>query len=755
MRDARLVIADIKELVREKGYIYALCMILFEDFYVDLKKIHEVNHQERLSVKETSLLLGFLVQQKIDCAIPNTPQDLIRLKEKTYELMTELHHSLIPPAFKDLGNLVEERYNPECFRKAAGEPIKKGNILVEAIFYSGTGAYDFQYLDFLERKYKYDKEWLSANKRFDIEKSKNIAIRIKEILQEKSKKINLYGLKESAPRIIEQMKKTNPGKNWGKRIKQMLPFIEFYQYVSFFYEHSKDKENLNINKIGEDGWKSFYKNLLESFVIRKTDFIEDLGIDSFLDNFSISAEKNLNSQFQDVGDFNLIDARPIIQLDEERYFVPFTFLLFEAIYESPFYWMWKEDKSYRDQLGQNRGQTGEEITYDFLSCVFGKERTYRSVKILEKKGHHVTDIDVLCILGSKALCVQVKSKKLTQLARTGNDKQLQKDFQGAVQDAYEQGLVSRQRILERDAKFFNKGGKEITFSEEIDEIYIVGVTTENYPSLIPQFHLMLDKKNDDPFPLFFTIFDLEVIVHYLRDPYDFLYYIRQRISLINYYMAKEEIHLLGYHLRRKLWKIPDKDLVIIEADFGALIDRNYYPIKAGLEISDEGDVIKARWKSEIFDRLCDTLKTLDQPKATDIIFCLLDFSQETRKNLVDMIIQTKQRTLQDGKIHDFSILPDEEYLPRVGVTYISLSSNNSEELAQKLLSLCPLRKYKSSGDVWIGFGSLKSSMQMIDAVVFNNQQWEYDSTLEELSKNMQGKEQAKKIKVDKSGKSFV
>jgi hypothetical protein len=37
-------------------------------------------------------------------------------------------------------------------------------MLTEPIFYSGTGAYDFQYLDYLERKYKYDKVWLSEKK---------------------------------------------------------------------------------------------------------------------------------------------------------------------------------------------------------------------------------------------------------------------------------------------------------------------------------------------------------------------------------------------------------------------------------------------------------------------------------------------------------------------------------------------------------------------------------------------------------------
>ena len=115
---------------------------------------------------------------------------------------------------------------------------------------------------------------------------------------------------------------------------------------------------------------------------------------------------------------------------------------------------------------------------------------------------------------------------------------------------------SRLKILEKESKFIDDAGKEIQLSEEIDEVYIMGITTENYPSLTHQSHVMLNKKNDDPFPIVLTIFDLELLTHYLDDPYDFLYYIKQRISLMDYFKADEEMVFLGYHLDQKLWKIP-------------------------------------------------------------------------------------------------------------------------------------------------------------------------------------------------------
>ena len=732
MRNTETVIKDVKNLINSKGYIYALCMILFEDFHIDPEKIQEIDYRERISTKEASLLLGFLIQNEINFTAPDSWQDLIKMKHKTYELMEELQKSFMIPFFGKLQGSLEKEHKKENFRKEQKEFFGKGDMLIEPIFYSGTGCYDFQYLDYLERKYKYDKVWLSEKKNFDLDQTKYVVTQIKNILYEKSKKVHLYHLKEQLPQMINDFKKKNPKEDWEKHAKEVLPMMELYQYEELF-EDAPNKEKLSTSEIMEYRWTSFYNGLIEEFVIRKSDFDSDVDIDSFLMNFSISFQKNLNSQFQTIGNYNLINSHPIIKLDEERYFIPITFLLFKTIYESPFYWM-INDKEYNARASNNRGKVGEEIAYEFLLKVFGKHRTFKSLTITTTKGKDDTDIDVLCILGNKALCVQVKSKKLTELSRMGNDEQLKKDFQGAVQDAYEQGLVSRRKILAKNAKFRDENGNEIKLSEEIDDVYIMGVTTENYPFLTHQAHIMLDKKDADPCPIILTIFDLELLTHYLNDPFDFLYYIRQRIMLMDYFKAEEEMAFLGYHLSKKLWKLPNNDMVMINSDIAQLIDRNYYPLKAGLKVSDDGDVIKNRWKNDNFDQLCNQLKNLDQEKITDIIFQLLDLSGETIDIFVDSMRKTKQKTLDDGKYHNFSMPPKDRFSPRLGLTYFVLNTNDIDDLASRLLTLCIARKYKHKSDIWIGFGSLKNSPLMIDSVTFNDDPWQYDEELEKLVK---------------------
>ena len=733
MRTTQGIIEEIKELIASQGYIYALCMILFDDFHINPETLHETDHMGRLSVNEASLLLGFFIQKELDFTQPKSPEALVRLKQRTYELMNELHQSLMNPFFESLGNELKSVHKKENYKTEQREFFVRGEMLTEPIFYSGDGVYDFQYLDFLERKYKYDLEWLQKNKRFDIIEAKYIVFNIKHILEEKIKKSRLYGLKERLPQTIDNLKRNSPDEDWQKPLQDVLPAMELHQYVELFFNDMDDENNFSIDEIRERGWRSFYNNIIELFVIKKSDFDKNVNVDAFFDNFSITPQKELNSQFKTIGNYNLINSHPIIRLSSGEYFVPITYLLFQAVYESPFYWM-ADDIKYGSQAGKNRGHVGEEIVYDFLLKVFGMNRTFKSVKIASKKGHDDTDIDVLCILGSKALCVQIKSKKLTELSRRGDDRALKNDFQKAVQDAYEQGVVSCQKILEREARFFGENGREIPLSEEIDDVYILVITTENYPSLTHQSDVMLDKTDEEPYPIVLTVFDLELLVHYLNDPYDFLYYIKQRTSLMDYFKANEEIAFLGFHLDQKLWKIPNMDKCIIESDFAKLIDRNYYPLKAGLEVSDEGDVIKQRWKDENFDQLCNELKNLNAAKITDILFYLFDLSGEARKNLVGFIISTKQKTISDGKSHDFSLPPGNHDSPSFGASYVSLNSNDENELRKRLLTLCQLRKYKSKGDVWIGFGSLKNSSNMIDLVAFNNNKWEYDEKLEEASK---------------------
>ena len=64
-------------------------------------------------------------------------------------------------------------------------PFKRGDVLREAIFYSGESAYNFQYRDLAPQKYTADETWLWTNKAFSIHAARDVVRAVERIQSEK------------------------------------------------------------------------------------------------------------------------------------------------------------------------------------------------------------------------------------------------------------------------------------------------------------------------------------------------------------------------------------------------------------------------------------------------------------------------------------------------------------------------------------------------------------------------------------------
>ncbi len=123
-------------------------------------------------------------------------------------------------------------------------------------------------------------------------------------------------------------------------------------------------------------------------------------------------------------------------------------------------------------------------------------------------------------VGNKAVIAQVKSKRLTELAKLGDQERLVEDCKLAVQEGYDQGVLCRRALLDRANRLFING-QEIHLSESIDDAYILCVTVDHYPAVTHQVDVYLVKQPSDPFPVALSIFDLDVLAFYLPDPFEF------------------------------------------------------------------------------------------------------------------------------------------------------------------------------------------------------------------------------------------
>jgi len=666
------IITNIESLVSTPGFVYAFTIMLCHDLFYNPEEAMDINWRERLNHNEFSFLAGLMVKNEIDLSIPSE-EKVKQYIERTYELFEELHQAYLVPMNSTMKKVFQGTRSPEKFNEDFNMIFQSGEVAAEPIFYSGSGAYEFQYLEFAAKRYLKDAAWIQKNKGLDI---------IKAIAATKELKI----------------------------------FLE---------------KKLNTPSVsGFGSCEEYCKWILLAFCFRKEDLrniAQDSG-EAILSSFSI-IPGTVNQKYSTPRAYNILDSHPIIQLESDLYFLPFTFGLAQSLYESPFYWM-AQDKAYKDISFINRGEATVNIAFDMLVSVFGSGSVYKGAKV-QRGRSTISDIDILAVAGNKAFVVQAKSKRLTELARKGNEQQIKNDFEKAIQETYEQGLACRKAILDKDSSLLSEDGSRIRLDESIDDVYIVCLTSDHYPALKFQVNHYLRKKAEDPYPLTVNLFDLDVLTFYLKDPFEFLYYLRQRITFHDYFLAEEEMAFLGYHLKQKLFPAPNTSGTYIDQSMAQLIDA-HFPIMRGQHPTLEPtERLHHKWANKKFTDVIEQIKGTRDPGFTDALFYLYDIAGSGADELINAMEETKQKSKRDGKSHDFSMIFEDG---KSGVTFISQATGDGRLLERRLVDLCVARKYKTKADIWLGLASIVHSENMIDAVVFNKEAWKFDPEIEAFSR---------------------
>ncbi|ECH5860808.1 zinc chelation protein SecC, partial [Salmonella enterica] len=168
---------------------------------------------------------------------------------------------------------------------------------------------------------------------------------------------------------------------------------------------------------------------------------------------------------------------------------------------------------------------------------------------------------------------QAKSKKLTIEARKGNNNAIQKDFQGAIQDAYEQGVSCAQLIIS-GGNLAEQNFKPLILDSQVSRCYIVPIISEHYPALSFQVHQYLKTTNTDNIypPFVMDVFLLDVLTEFLRTPLYFLSYIDRRTTYNNKVFSSHELTVFSLHLKQNLWIDDECDMFMLQDDIYADLD---------------------------------------------------------------------------------------------------------------------------------------------------------------------------------------
>lgn len=635
------VFRELQALASEPGYIHVIAALCFRNNAIgftnklNANDLAKVYSHDRLIWTEISTLIGLLVKNDLNFTIPQPKQMQIML-DRSDQLLLELHMAMLAPSSEIISNAI--------LQEESTNPFTRGDVLREAIFYCGDSAYDFQFRDFTISKYVADDDWLKTNKGFSISEVVTVAHSISKMLQN-----------AIFPTFDNLLNKDI--REWT-----LLPVY------TFTTDQVIDSTRLNAQVVA-----------------------------NILDAFSLPVAER-NKSFNSVSDFNYVNACPILRISANEYILFQSYSLFEAIYESPFYWM-NQDKKYIATAEKNRGVFTEHFCADRLRTIFGERRVYENV-ILTRGKKIIAEIDILVLFGNRAVIVQAKSKRLTIESRKGNDNQLKNDFKLAIQDSYKQGLSCAKVIQEKDIVVLDKESKVIEINQPLKEVYIFCVLSEHYPALSFQAQQLLNVEQTEQikFPFVMDIFLLDTMIEMLPSPLYFISYINRRTEYNNKVLAGHELTVLSYHLKRNLWIEPEFGMFILEDDICADLDIAMMVRRNGLSGKATPDGILTRIKDTKVGEIVKKIENADNSSLVDLGFFLLSLSEDTIFELNKGIKAIVARALTDFSHHDVTIGVNN------GETGITIHCNYEpiETAMESLSNHCERRKYFQKAQTWFG-----------------------------------------------------
>ena len=321
--------------------------------------------------------------------------------------------------------------------------------------------------------------------------------------------------------------------------------------------------------------------------------------------------------------------------------------------------------------------------------------------------------------------MQAKSKRLTEVARKGDENQLFKDFAQAVQDAYDQGMKSRRALLSPGYRLEDSHGQSIDLPEPIVDAYIVCLTLEPFRAATHMLPGLLDKREEDPFPLSISMFDLDVMTDFLDDPFEFFYYVRNRVNGSDYFRAASEKALLGFHLDRNLLPMKAYAMMAVPEDWAHRLDGDFRALRGLQPPHPSGTCQPNWWKSELLDQVATLLKGSTSPESMDALFAWYD-ACGSAQHIERFIIEARHRCARIGRDTDFSLEFD-----GFGISYQCFLVPDWY-LPERLDFHVRARKYKAGADAWLGLAGVVGAVPPAVLATWHSRPWEPDPELERL-----------------------
>lgn len=721
MINEQQIFEELSNLCRSKGFIHVLVKMWFNDNYFRANKkgnfttsqISEFQaNRKKLNRNELNTLLALVVQNNLNFFYDQVPQQekSDEYSTRAYKLLEDFHKIFQE---KSIINIMEKFSNLKVngdlqLKQQESDWFLNENNIREAVFYSGDGAYDFQYQDLGCLKYINDNKWFIENKGFSV---------------------------EYAHFFIEAIFHIN-----HKKIHNAINSEQTVSIQSFIYT-KKDFIDL---------FETYKK---ENYL--PTDFLIDKII-SFISAFSFKLD-NLEDldKFQSFDDFNPLVAFPFIKLSEDKFLLLDLYTLSQAFYETPFFWL-SSDNKYNNLASKNRGEFTENMVYSIFCDVFGKENVWLNVDLYSKSGlnhskkDRIGEIDILVNIHGYSLVFQAKSKKLTINARKGNIQQIDNDFSKAIQHAYNQAFECSKILLGND--YIARIEGEIVKLPETDFCIPICVLSEHFPALTMQIRWLLKENQHEKIAsaLVFDVFLLDLMYKTLNTPLEFIHFISVLSNVREIFLANTQIDLLAVHLSRNLLCSEDADMFYLDNGLSADLDlfllnkrRNIITHTDRNEIPSLSCWFKFKdtywWQLFAF---CSQLDIKEKFKfGLELLQLSGEFIEQYNSIVLDRINKLKLNTNQI--ISDFTMFLSNNH----GLTvYVHNSPFITEEVKEQIYEHANLRKYHAKSNLW--FALIISTKGVVKYIDILDSEWVFNDEMQQKYQRVFGRKPTQKLFID-------
>jgi len=169
MRNRNEILIELNELASSVDFLEVLLIISNTHLNCPADELATRDLKSVLNENEVTFLFGIWMKNLSKKQQGFT--DKKKIAQRVHTLMDEFHLTFLPNFPK-----VDSKLS---FHELS---VKNPEMIKETIFYSGTGAYDYQMVKFLETKYQNDKVWLKENQSFILEQAGKLFNYIKTAL---------------------------------------------------------------------------------------------------------------------------------------------------------------------------------------------------------------------------------------------------------------------------------------------------------------------------------------------------------------------------------------------------------------------------------------------------------------------------------------------------------------------------------------------------------------------------------------------